>query len=102
MYCFASILFALFANYQEVRVVSFMFIIPQNWTKNHIARNIHPISEMKEFNSSAAFFRAFKKYFGVNASDMQNMVKSQYSKICKVESKNCKIKFTIEDYICNV
>jgi len=63
---------------------------------------ISEIAEKNGFNSPAAFSRAFKKYYGVSASEMQNMTKSQYSKICKVESKNCKNKFTIEDYICNV
>jgi AraC family transcriptional regulator len=64
--------------------------------------SISEIAEMNGFNSPAAFSRAFKKYYGTSASDMQNMVKSQFSKICKVDSKNCKNKFTIETYICNV
>ena len=63
---------------------------------------ISEIAEMSGFNSPASFSRAFKKYYGISATDMQNMTKSQHSKICKVDSKNGKKEFSVEDYICNI
>lgn len=64
--------------------------------------SISEIAERSGFNSPSSFSRAFKKYYGMSATEMQDMTSSQYSKICKVDSKNGKTAFTIEDYICNV
>lgn len=60
------------------------------------------IAERNGFSSLSVFSRAFKKYYGVSASDMLKNVESNYSKICKVESKIGKKSFTVEDYICRV
>jgi DNA gyrase inhibitor GyrI/AraC-like DNA-binding protein len=54
------------------------------------------------FNSGSSFSRAFKKYYGISASEFKEHGKEQFSKISKEDSKNGKEIITFEKYICNI
>ncbi len=54
------------------------------------------------FNSGVSFSRAFKNFYGISPSEFKEKGKEQYSKICKVESKNGKEVISFEKYICSI
>lgn len=54
------------------------------------------------FNSSAAFTRSFKRYYGLSPSQFRKRSPDKYSKISKVESKNGEDSLIFESYIDNI
>lgn len=64
-----------------------------------------PLNELAEqygFNAPASFSRSFKKFYGMSPTEFKLKGKGQFSKICKVDSKNGQEEIGFERYICNV
>jgi len=67
--------------------------------------NESPLSELAlqyGFNSSTSFSRAFKKFYGISPSEFKERGNKQFSKICKVISKNGKGRIAFDKYICSI
>ena len=70
-----------------------------------LAGNVDSITNLayeNGFKDLSSFSRAFKKFYGMSATEFQEKGKDKFSKICKTESKNCKEKITFENYICSI
>lgn len=64
-----------------------------------------PLNELAAkygFNAPSSFSRSFKKFYGMSPSEFKAKDKGQYSKICKVDSKNGQEEIVFEQYICNI
>ncbi len=54
------------------------------------------------FQNLSSFSRAFKKHFGISATELGNLNLDSFSKIRKIDSKNGKAGVSIEEYFCSV
>ena len=61
--------------------------------------SVSEIALQNGFSSHASFTRTFNKFYGQNPMQFRN---NHFSKIGKVESKNSKANFIIEEYLCNI
>lgn len=64
--------------------------------------SITEISETLGFSSISNFSKSFKKFYGISPNQFKEESSEKYSKICKTESKNGKVKLSFEQYICNI
>ena len=64
-----------------------------------------PISEVAlqfGFSSNSSFTRTFNKIYGKSPTDFRNTHPNTFSKISKIDSKNGKVNFITEAYLCNI
>lgn len=66
------------------------------------ADNISDLSVRYGFQNLSSFSRAFKRHFGISATEFQNLNLDAFSKIRKTESKNGQTELRIENYFWNV
>jgi len=64
--------------------------------------SISEISLQTGFNSNSSFTRAFSKLYGQSPTNFRNANSKYFSKIGKTDSKNGKMNFITEEYICNI
>lgn len=67
--------------------------------------NYTTISELSYefgFDNPTSFSRAFKKYYGISASDLIKKTHGSFKRIVQNKSKNCKEPISVEDYISNI
>ncbi|MEO6303401.1 MAG: helix-turn-helix domain-containing protein [Bacteroidia bacterium] len=54
------------------------------------------------FNSNTSFTRSFRKLYGKSPTDFRKTYADKHSKISKTDSKNGKVNFITDEYICNI
>lgn len=63
---------------------------------------IAEIALQNGFNSNSSFTRTFNKLYGKSPSDFRHSNTDKLSKISKVDSKNGKVNFITDEYVCNI
>lgn len=69
---------------------------------HHPNKNITHIATLVGFTSISTFSRAFKKFYGLSATEFREKSPGKFSKICKTESKNGQVITELQQYICNI
>jgi AraC family transcriptional regulator len=63
---------------------------------------IFEIAVQSGFTSNSSFTRAFNKLYGQSPTNFRSSNSKNFSKISKTDSKNGKVNFITEEYICNI
>lgn len=64
--------------------------------------SISEIALQNGFNSNSSFARSFKKHYAQSPTEFRNTNLNNFSKIGKPDSKNGKVDFITEIYLCNI
>lgn len=63
---------------------------------------ISEIAIQSGFSGNSSFTKTFKKLYGQSPTDFRNTHSNNFSKIGKTDSKNGKVNFITEEYLCNI